>query len=603
MKFSLNRSLTALGSQFEKRPRLEWVASILWIAGIGGLAFLWNLGSFGLVDETEPLFAEAARQMTVTGDWITPYFNEATRFDKPPLIYWLMAIAYRLVGVNEWAVRLPSALAAIALTAFSFITLRHFGLPRPADAPSPDGSSSPACLPLYLSAFIGSGIMALTPQAMVWGRTGVSDMLLSSCMGCALLAFFWGYVQPPGTRAKPIWYLLFYVLVALAVLTKGPVGLVIPGLTIGVFLLYLGNWRTVLREMLPLRGLLLLTAIAIPWFVLVIQANGEIYINSFFGYHNLERFTQVVNRHRAPWFFYFLVVLGGFAPYSTHLPVAIARLRFWQRSRWQQAPRSAQLGLFALVWFGVIFGFFTIAVTKLPSYVLPLLPAAAILVGLFWSDQITRPSTGRGADRGVWLSHLVNVGLMAVLSGAIFYSPNWLGNDNTIRDLPSAMQQSGATVWGGGIWAIAAVVGAVLLRQRQGRWLWSVNLVAMMAFVAFSGMPAIAVIDTLRQLPLRQLATEIVQQQRPQEPVLMVGFQKPSLVFYSQRPILYVPKTDAAAERVQRASQASPSPSSMLVLGLGYKIDEMQLPAQSYQRLAEAGKYDLIRVNLPFRNQ
>ncbi len=602
MKFSFNRSLAALISQFEKQPRLAWVASTLWIAGICGLAFLWNLGHFGLVDETEPLFAEAARQMTVTGDWVTPYFNEATRFDKPPLIYWLMAIAYHLIGVNEWAVRLPSALAAIALIVFSFVTLRHFGLPRPSDVSPSDSVSSPSSLPLYLSAFIGSGIMALTPQTVVWARTGVSDMLLSGCIGCALLAFFWGYVQPSGTGAKTAWYLLFYVLVALAVLTKGPVGLIIPGLTIGAFVLYLGNWRTVLREMVPLRGLLLFAAIAIPWFVLVIQANGESYIDSFFGYHNLQRFTQVVNRHRAPWFFYFLVVLGGFAPYSAHLPVAIARLRFWQRDRWQQAPRMAQLGLFALIWFGVIFGFFTIAVTKLPSYVLPLLPAAAILVGLFWSDQITRPAVEREAGREVWLSHVVNILLMAVLSGAVFYSPNWLGNDNTIRDLPRAMQQSGATVWGGVIWAIAALAGVLLLRQRQGRWLWSVNLIAMTAFVAFSVMPASAVIDTQRQLPLRQLAAEIVQQQKPKELVLMVGFEKPSLVFYSQRSVLYIPKTDAAAERVRRTSDRSTTPSSMLILGLGYKIDEMKLPVHQYQRLAEAGKYDLIRVQLPFRN-
>ncbi|WP_228056857.1 glycosyltransferase family 39 protein, partial [Microcoleus sp. LEGE 07076] len=97
--------------------------SLLWLGAIASVAFLWHLGNIGLVDETEPLFAEAARQMTVTGDWITPYFNGETRFDKPPLIYWLMAAAYRTLGVNEWAVRLPSALCAIALTCLGFYTL------------------------------------------------------------------------------------------------------------------------------------------------------------------------------------------------------------------------------------------------------------------------------------------------------------------------------------------------------------------------------------------------------------------------------------------------------------------------------------------------
>jgi hypothetical protein len=115
---------------YRRRPLAEsWkrivplLLSLLWLCAIAWVAFLWHLGNIGLVDETEPLFAEAARQMTVTGDWITPYFNGATRFDKPPLIYWLMAVAYRTLGVNEWAVRLPSALCAIALTCLGFYTL------------------------------------------------------------------------------------------------------------------------------------------------------------------------------------------------------------------------------------------------------------------------------------------------------------------------------------------------------------------------------------------------------------------------------------------------------------------------------------------------
>ena len=105
-----------------------WIWALIWLMAINFVAFLWHLGSTSLVDETEPLFAEAARQMSVTNDWITPYFNGVTRFDKPPLIYWLMAIAFKLIGVNEWAVRLPSALSAIALTVMGFVTLQRFGV-------------------------------------------------------------------------------------------------------------------------------------------------------------------------------------------------------------------------------------------------------------------------------------------------------------------------------------------------------------------------------------------------------------------------------------------------------------------------------------------
>ncbi len=340
-----------------------------------------------MIDETEPLFAEAARQMTVTGDWITPFFNGETRFDKPPLIYWLMAIAYSALGVNEWAVRLPSAIAAMALVSLGFYTLCFFAS-QSLESGVQSQPSSKFKRPNWLCAGLGSALMVLNLETIVWARTGVSDMLLTGCMGGALLSFFLGYAQPSKPAVQACWYLAFYILIALAILTKKPVGIILPALIIGSFLLYLGNALAVLREMRVLLGGILVLAIALPWYGLVIRANGWAYINSFFGYHNLERFTSAVNHHEGPWYYHFPVVLLGFAPWSIYLPVAIARLQFWQRSHWRLRDRSTHLGLFALFWFMGVFGFFTIAVTKLPSYVLPLMPAAAILVALLWSEEI-----------------------------------------------------------------------------------------------------------------------------------------------------------------------------------------------------------------------
>jgi hypothetical protein len=110
-------------TMLKQKQIISLIFPTFWLLFLSTLAFLWNLGATNLVDETEPLFAEASRQMTITGDWITPYFNEQTRFDKPPLIYWTQAIAYLLIGVNEWAVRLPSALSAIGLMGLLFYTL------------------------------------------------------------------------------------------------------------------------------------------------------------------------------------------------------------------------------------------------------------------------------------------------------------------------------------------------------------------------------------------------------------------------------------------------------------------------------------------------
>jgi 4-amino-4-deoxy-L-arabinose transferase-like glycosyltransferase len=597
MKFKVNNAVKYWSTVLDKQPNKAWAISILWLLAICWLAFLWNLGTTGLVDETEPLFAEASRQITVTGDWITPYFDGKTRFDKPILIYWLQAIAYKLIGVNSWAVRLPSALAAIALTVLGFYTLRYFGFPRPNTAQIEDTATiKNQERQLWLSAWIGAALIALNPETMVWGRIGVSDMLLTGCMGSALLAFFIGYakVYQPAVQAR--WYMAFYALVALAVLTKGPVGIVLPVIIIGAFLLYLGNFREVLREMRPVRGMLIFAAIALPWYVLVILANGETYIDAFFGYHNLERFTGVVNGHRAPWFFYFLVVLLGFAPWSVYLPVAIARLRFWQRESWRHQPRSTQLGLFALFWFAGVFGFFTIAVTKLPSYVLPLMPAAAILVALLFSSEFF--STSKEAKKSkLFISGIINALFLLIVAVALFYVPSYLGYDPAVPNLRQMLRDSGLPVWAGVIWAATALAAALLLIRRQWRWLWSVNLVGFVAFVVFVITPAYLLMDQARQLPLRELSAIVTQVQQPGEELIMIGFEKPTVVFYTQRPVRYFDKATKAINYLESKSENEPNPRSVIILTQPKILQEIKLQPHQYQNLGASGAYQLIRVS------
>ncbi|HLO48809.1 MAG TPA: glycosyltransferase family 39 protein [Kamptonema sp.] len=628
MKFKISE-LTDLLKYQGKRPALALALSLLWLCAISWLAFLWNLGNVGLVDETEPLFAEAARQMTVTGDWITPYFNGQTRFDKPPLVYWLMAIAYHTIGVNSLAARLPSAVAAIALTCLGFYTL-HYCTQEPAtinqdesDFLAQNPSESPvrkqsSQTPNFLAPWIVSALIALNPETIAWGRTGVSDMLLTGCMCSALLSFFIGYAKEEERRKNnpeklPFsrWYLAFYVLIALAILTKGPVGIVLPIIIIGSFALYLGNGRELWQEMRPLRGLLIILVIALPWFVLVTLANGEAYIDSFFGYHNFQRFTQVVNRHAAPWYFYFLVVLVGFAPWSIYLPSAIARLRFWQRSYWRRQPRKSQLSLFALFWFACIFGFFTVAVTKLPSYVLPLMPAAAILVTLLWSDIIEQGSSVKkerfkaleqqkeainpdSFSLSLTISFIVNVIFLLVLAGAILYSFHWLGNDPAMPNFAEIFRKSGLPQTGGAIWAIAAVAVSILIWRRLTPWILSVNLVALVAFIIFVITPVYNIVDEQRQLPLRQLAHTIVQEKLPEEELIMIGFPKPSLVFYTQKSVTYYRLPRAAVEYIQKSP--SQSPATVLILGYPNKFTELGLQSNQYQTLDTKGAYQLARV-------
>lgn len=589
MKLSFNRTIDHWQKNKKDPPVLVWM-SILWLLLIGWLAFFWNLGSTGLIDETEPLFAEAARQMTVTGDWITPFFDGETRFDKPALIYWLIAIAYKILGVNSWAVRLPSAIAAMGLVSLGFYTLLLFG-----DSTS---KSSVQSTRNWFCAALGSALMALNPETIVWARTGVSDMLLAGCMGAALLSFFLGYAQPSKPALQARWYLAFYVLIAGAILTKGPVGIVLPGVIIGLFLLYLGNALEVLREMRLLLGSVVIAAIALPWYVLVIWRNGRAFIDSFFGYHNLERFTEVVNGHAAPWYFYFLVVLLGFAPWSVYLPSAIARLQFWQRSRWRSSPRSSHLGLFALFWFASIFGFFTIAVTKLPSYVLPLMPAAAILVALMWTGA-WRMKGKKQPYSLVW-SGWLNVIFLLAVAGALFYLGDLIGADPAIPKLDKLIQRSGLPVLGSAIWALTALIGAGLLLRRRGRWLWSVNLVGFIAFVIFVLTPAYFLVDQARQLPLRELSAIAAKAEQPNEDLIMIGFKKPSVVFYAQRSVTYIKTAEEGVAYVQKWATNPTPPRSLLVLSQPKRVERVALQVDQYQELGKSGAYELIRV---FKNK
>ncbi len=635
MKLSANRDVQKIVQPSPKAPTLAKVLlTILGLGLIGGLAFFWNLGNFNLLDETEPLFAEAARQMLVRGDWITPYFNEETRFDKPPLIYWLVAIAYRLFGVNEWSARFPSAFSAFLLICFGFYTLSYYikKITRISN------KFQDKLLLFHPLPWLGAGLMAFNAETIAWGRIGVSDMLLTACLCSALLAFFLGYatredktltfkvlsfeLSNHNFNISDVFYLAFYILVALAVLTKGPVGIVLPALIIGAFLIYLKKGGIVFQEMRPLRGGLIFLGITLPWYILVTLINGEDYINSFFGYHNFERFTQVVNHHSAPWYFYFIVVLVGFAPFSVYLPFAIASTQFWKRRYWQRQPRIQHLKLLALFWFAIIFLFFTIAVTKLPSYVLPLMPAAALLVSLIWHEQVIEkqlssslevepnkieffpkenPSTlyfwFSSIPKTLSISILANIIFIVLIAGTIYWSPHWIRSGGDMPNFRSELISSGILINGSLIWAVTGLWISLLLWKRNLSWILAGNLFGFIAFFMLAAMPAYHLLDHHRQEPLREIAQIVVEQRKPGEELIMIGFKKPSLVFYTQNPVQYHQNPKEVMTYLATPKVQNSSPETILVVGSAQRISNIGLSPESFQILTQKGFYQLVRVS------
>ena len=272
---------------------------------IGFFIFLLGLGDTGLIDETPPLFASAGKAMSQSGDWITPKVNGILRFDKPPFYYWLMAIFYSIPGNQGWdqlgslSARLPSALASL----FLFLVI--------ADSIYYQQKSSNNNIYLALVSSLG---FALSPLVIIWSRTAVSDSLLSATVGISLLLFWRKFIEENSQNCILPWFVL-----GLAILTKGPVAVVIVGLTLIIFLSTQDNWQNLLLRIKPLQGILITLLISTPWYLIVFLKEGQNFLASFFGYHNLQRYTSVVNNHTEPWWFFLYILLIGSLPFSIFL--------------------------------------------------------------------------------------------------------------------------------------------------------------------------------------------------------------------------------------------------------------------------------------------
>ena len=322
--------------------------------------FGYKLGSRDLWSPDEGRYAEIPREMLATGDFLTPRLNGVKYFEKPPLMYWLEAGAISVFGLNEWAARLWPALFAL----FGCLAVYFTGRALYSRRAGLFAAATLAISPLY--AFMG-GILTL-------------DMALTAELTLAFCAFLLAVREPPGHRRRFLFY-GFYLSAALAVLTKGLVGIVIPAMVIGAWVVLLWEWGLLRRMYLP-TGLLLFLAVAAPWHVLVARANPE-FAHFYFIHEHFERYlTTVHNRYEPPWYF-LPVLLAGMYPFSVFLPDA---LRNNLRGRWHARKTSGDTW-FLVLWSVLPFLFFSFSDSKLIPYVLPVWPPLALLVGR-WLIQV-----------------------------------------------------------------------------------------------------------------------------------------------------------------------------------------------------------------------
>jgi len=597
-------------------PRRQHALVLALVALCGALVFLLGLGHSGLVDETPAVFAATARRMASSGDWLIPQVNGLPRYDKPPLVTWLMAFFYALPGharwdpLGSWAARLPSALASIATMLLLADTLLRWPQQGGA-APTPSGARGLQPEP-WIGALSAALAFALGPWMLVWGRSEVSDALFTATLTLALLLAWRTYAAPSGPW-WPCWGAL-----ALAVLTKGPVALLLLPLTLICFSGLGAEVGRLRRRLRPLAGLPLSLGLAAPWFALALLREGRPYWESFFGYHNLQRYTRVVNNHQQGPAYFLLVLLLASLPFT---PLLLAQLQRTLRAARTPLAPAVSLGRFAAAWLLVVLGFFSLSATKLPSYWLVATPAAALLVALAAGLGLDADgSRGRCASRpGPALRS--SALLLLLLGAALVCAPLWLPliQDPSLPDLAAVLQQRPWWLLGAGVCLAAALplwlpcrggappmVPLARLAQAHpaGRLLGSQLLLLLLVPLVL--LPLWQLGDQLRGAPIRQLAAVVRAQGSGAEPLAMVGLMKPSLHFYSQRTVLYEGRSPQAlvnlAERLGQERRPGLQPASaqqqatLLLVIDGETVGRPSWRGWAGRELARFGPYRLLRL-------
>ncbi|WP_339910587.1 glycosyltransferase family 39 protein [Symmachiella dynata] len=529
-----------------------------WILIAALIAFFTNLGATRLWDEDESFFAATAAEMHQRGEWTVPYFNGELFSHKPPFMYWMMLVGYELFGDSEFAVRFWSAIFGTATALLTYYLGRRL-----------------------FNAEVGLWAgLAMTSSLMfdVVARAATADSFLVFFSALSLYAFVVGSQQrnpavwsgddteTPADGPHPLlpstWWTFaaMYAVMGLAVLVKGPIGVLLPTATIGLFLLCTSpgkpisessSWISKLGaalaifhprlffktiwQMKPLTAIAMVTLVAGPWFLAVSMQTGGTFVLEFLGIHNFGRFMNSMDGHSGPIFYYLPVIMIGFFPWSIFALQTLrdTAQRIGNRDHWRIPC------LFLACWASVFIGFFSLASTKLPNYTLTAYPALALLTAVFlhrWIHQTAtvpvgwiRSALGTFTAVGVLLVVVCPVlGLWRVEGVPLLTT---VGVSTAVSEqLPLA----------GVILGIGPLVGgiAAMMLAKRGRPQQAVASIAMASVVFVTCVLAVVAVRADRHQTSAEIADTIKFLDRQGEvPVAQYKYFRPSLIYYTRRPV------------------------------------------------------------------
>jgi len=447
------------------------------------------LGNSAIWDANEAFYVETPREMLEGNDFVNPSFNYLPRFNKPVLSYWIVAFLYRLFGVSVGVQRFGIALGALIIIVCAYV-LAHRG-PRTEDR----GSA-----PVWAAVMLASA-----PRLVMFARRIFIDIWITAFLALTLTFFALSERHPERRRR---YLILMYVSVGLGVLTKGPVAIVLPALAFTLYLAVTRQLRRVTEMMIPL-GIVIVAAIAVPWYAALYNEHGWTYIKSFVIAENVERYTQGlgVQQHRGPWF-YLPVVLSDSFPASVLLFAAAAA--------WKQRTRTETL---LWCWIAAIVGFFSLSAGKQDLYIFPIVPAVAALAGIAVERGLSNGS------RRTWLTGTLAVtgALLAIAGGAVVFLFNTAGR---VYALDGALA----------VGAIGLVGGVATLALGAMRRPAAAALTLVAAVVAVDWTAVVRVLPEFeRYKPVPAFSRELQDRLAPGDVVAHYQVALPSMVFYLRR--------------------------------------------------------------------
>ena len=334
-----------------RRSSALHLGKILLLPIIYVLLWFGTLNYRHLIPSDEGRYAEMAREMLVTGDWVTPRYNGYKYFEKPPLQVWATAATFQAFGIGDWQARLWTALTGfLTILAIGFTGARIYN-PR--------------------AGWIAALVLASSPMWVISGHFNSLDMGLSAFLVAALCSLLLAQTSHNKTSSRN-WMWACWVFMALATLSKGLIGAAIPAMVFIAYSISAWDWKIWTRLRL-FSGIIIYLLITAPWFVLIAQRNPE-FLEFFFIHEHLQRFTQDTHSRTGPIYYFAPLLIIGALPWVLQIPGSIAQA-------WQERRREFSSGWLLVCWFAIIFTFFSVSHSKLPGYIIPIFPALALLTG------------------------------------------------------------------------------------------------------------------------------------------------------------------------------------------------------------------------------